>query len=245
MPHEQIVEYLNDSFEVTAVAHHWRNAAGQIGMTIRPTDVLDQEADAVADWRSGELTTCHPLLVWFAQTRDPRPQTMARVPTGLVNKRKRTLVEQPLRRLGLEQQLALNYQLDGIMHRTYVLGRSVRDFSDADLEVANYLQWGLLALDFQVRLLREACPTIQEQAALSAYNLTARESAVLTLLARGDSTRTASRKLGCSPRTAEKHLERAYRKLGVRDRVNAVLLVRTASTPPPARPDVRTPVGLA
>ena len=52
--------------------------------------------------------------------------------------------------------------------------------------------------------------------------LTARETSVLALLAAGFSNRGIARRLGCAPRTVEKHLERVYRKLGVRDNVNAV-----------------------
>jgi DNA-binding CsgD family transcriptional regulator len=32
-----------------------------------------------------------------------------------------------------------------------------------------------------------------------------------------------ARRLGCSPRTVQKHLENIYRRLDVRDRVSAVL----------------------
>ena len=55
--------------------------------------------------------------------------------------------------------------------------------------------------------------------------LTAREREVVELLAEGRTTRAVARLLDCSPRTVEKHLERVYRKLGVTDRVSAVLAV--------------------
>jgi DNA-binding CsgD family transcriptional regulator len=58
--------------------------------------------------------------------------------------------------------------------------------------------------------------------------LSGRELAVLQLIAEGVTTRCAARALACSPRTIEKHLERAYRRLSVKDRINAVLVLRDA-----------------
>lgn len=53
--------------------------------------------------------------------------------------------------------------------------------------------------------------------------LTAPEVAVMALMADGLTARAAGRRLGRSPRTVEKHLQRIYAKLGVNDRVSAVL----------------------
>ena len=52
--------------------------------------------------------------------------------------------------------------------------------------------------------------------------LTAREMAILGLVARGGTAEAIARQLGSSPRTVHKHLEHAYRKLGVTDRATAV-----------------------
>ncbi len=56
--------------------------------------------------------------------------------------------------------------------------------------------------------------------------LTPREHDVLRLLCAGLSAMAIARRLGLSPRTVTKHQERLYRKLGVCDRVNAVLLAQ-------------------
>ncbi|MEW9550580.1 response regulator transcription factor [Nonomuraea sp. NPDC050783] len=53
--------------------------------------------------------------------------------------------------------------------------------------------------------------------------LTPRERDVLRLLGEGLSPAAIARRLGLSPRTVTKHQERLYRKLGISDRVNAVL----------------------
>ncbi|MFD1540813.1 helix-turn-helix transcriptional regulator [Nonomuraea guangzhouensis] len=56
--------------------------------------------------------------------------------------------------------------------------------------------------------------------------LTPREQDVLRLLCEGLSPTAIARRLGLSPRTVTKHQERLYRKLGISDRVNAVLLAQ-------------------
>jgi DNA-binding NarL/FixJ family response regulator len=53
--------------------------------------------------------------------------------------------------------------------------------------------------------------------------LTAREVSVLVLLADGLTANAMGHRLGCSPRTVEKHTSHLYRKLGVADRLSAVL----------------------
>ena len=49
---------------------------------------------------------------------------------------------------------------------------------------------------------------------------------VLALVAAGHSNRAIARRLGCAPRTVEKRLEKIFRKLGVRDRLNAVRIAQ-------------------
>jgi ATP/maltotriose-dependent transcriptional regulator MalT len=55
------------------------------------------------------------------------------------------------------------------------------------------------------------------------YRITGREFQVLGLLADGHTAAAIARRLQLSPRTVEKHPERLYTKLGVSDRLAAVL----------------------
>jgi DNA-binding CsgD family transcriptional regulator len=55
-------------------------------------------------------------------------------------------------------------------------------------------------------------------------SLTNREREVLALLASGESNRELAQRLGVSPRTIQKHLQRIYAKLGVKRRMAAVAL---------------------
>ena len=57
---------------------------------------------------------------------------------------------------------------------------------------------------------------------LPAAALTTREQEVLSLAAEGHGNPEIATRLGISPRTAQKHMERVLRKLGARDRVGAV-----------------------
>jgi DNA-binding NarL/FixJ family response regulator len=60
------------------------------------------------------------------------------------------------------------------------------------------------------------------ESAAAEVRLTARERAVLELLADGLTLRQIARRLGLSPRTIESHVTKAYRKLRARSRVQAV-----------------------
>jgi DNA-binding CsgD family transcriptional regulator len=227
MPTEFLLEQISRTFPVAAVSLNSREHDGTVRVVIRPSDALDPLAAELEGWRSGDFQEgCHPLLTWYARTGDWRPHTNERVPTTIVSRRRRAVIHDTLGRIGLDQQLAINYRLDGAMHRAFVLGRGGRDFSDEDIVVAGYVQRALVALDAQTRLVArlgsgpESTSTALGVAADA--GLTGRELAVLQLLADGCATRLIGRRLGCSPRTVEKHLERVFRKLGVRDRVNAL-----------------------
>lgn len=77
--------------------------------------------------------------------------------------------------------------------------------------------------------------------AASGPRLTPRETEVLVLLSRGHTCSRIGRDLGASPRTVETHLGRIYTKLGVRDRLSAVLAAHDLSLIPP-REAARTPL---
>ena len=64
------------------------------------------------------------------------------------------------------------------------------------------------------------------------YDLTARETAVLTALLDGLTAAAIARRQQCSPRTVHKHVEHIYRKMGVHDRLEAA---RAVGELPPAR----------
>ena len=102
-------------------------------------------------------------------------------------------------------------------------------YTACEREHARALQRTLAALQVHADAMRRwrvgHCRPGAESRTLDAaagLGITPREVAVLSFCAEGMTTASAARRLGISPRTAEKHLENAYRKLGVQDRVSAL-----------------------
>ena len=161
----------------------------------------------------------HPVMHWMVVTGDLRPMTIGRVPPGLVTGRGRRMVREHLCPIGAEEQLAITYRFGATGLRAFVLGRTGGDFSDEDLRVATALQSLLILLDRQV----STCADAHEHG-----DLTARELAVVRLLAEGRTAAGIAVRLAISERTVHRHLQGAYRKLGAHDRVTAVLAAREA-----------------
>lgn len=218
MPHQVILEQLARTFSVTAVAHSSSDSSGHQQMLSLPTDVLAHVAE-LDEWLNGRSHEHHPLIRWHATVRDPRPTTIARVPTAVISVRDRQPLIDGLKKQEIEQQIAIGYRLSGRSHQAYILGRAGTDFTDDDLVVARCVQRALMGLDRHVALLRQLSDL--PGAAFDA-GLTGREASVLALLAAAHSNSAIARRLDCSPRTVDKHLERIFRKLGVRDKLNAV-----------------------
>jgi DNA-binding CsgD family transcriptional regulator len=116
--------------------------------------------------------------------------------------------------------------------------RRGRDFTQAEMAPLAALQPLLQALlrhvgqlaDWRVPLGDDAAPAL---AAAADVGLTPREVTVLNLVAEGLTGSAIGHRLSCSPRTVEKHLANLYRKLGVGDRVSAVLEAQRRRLLPP------------
>lgn len=105
------------------------------------------------------------------------------------------------------------------------LMRGGADFSTDDMRLAGQLQpvlSGLYALRGRLGPSggAEAEAGMEPDAGIS---LTAREVAVLDLMADGLIAAAIARQLGISPRTVDKHIQNIYRKFGIQDRTSAVL----------------------
>lgn len=162
----------------------------------------------------------HPLVRWFAATGDTAATTTARVPPAVGRTDRTPELEEIYGYYGVPHQLSLPVGPDPVAYRAFVVCRGgADDFSDEDLAVARCLQGMLAALDAQCGVLATYAPVPSPPAD---GLLTARELAVLQLIALGATAGAAGHRLGCSPRTVEKHTQRIYRKLEVRDRVTAV-----------------------
>lgn len=120
-----------------------------------------------------------------------------------------------------------------------VLRRRCPPFSERDRERLALLQPHLGYLYRQARrnggpaLGTAACPLAPPPP--RTRRLTPREDDVMRWLSFGKTDADIAALLAISPRTVHKHLEHIYEKLGVETRTAAVMAVRRANPPPPAR----------
>jgi DNA-binding CsgD family transcriptional regulator len=123
------------------------------------------------------------------------------------------LYQQVCRPRGVEYSLDFCLRPAGMPLLGWGLEASHRDFSDRDRDVLELLGRQLAALIAAARH-RSATPR--------GSVLTARETAVLTLVAEGRSNRAIAALLDISPFTVRTHLEHAFTRLGVQTRAAAV-----------------------
>ncbi|HEX6150169.1 response regulator transcription factor [Nocardioides sp.] len=236
-PRTRVRSKLVETFQ-TQVSWNWKNADGAFGF---------EPSHPIKGWPSpSELVLWerhmakHPLLCWFRRTGDPRPWSVGRVPRRIVAPHGFDILRDLCGPVGVDEQLSIPYELDGEAHRAYVLARTGEDFSDEDLDLARRIQPLLAALGKQCTLLQGAYPTGAVPA-----GLTGRELAVLQLLREGSTARAIGHRLGISTRTVHTHLANLYRKLGVNDRLQAVMVAQQLGIPSASREAPESPVGYA
>ncbi|MDT3395902.1 helix-turn-helix transcriptional regulator [Streptomyces sp. B1866] len=135
--------------------------------------------------------------------------------------------------LGVDHILSLPLPDNSGPLRGCLIYRAGSGFTDEDLTYGQRIQPLLAGFERQVTLLRRWSGYSENHTAdrlgfdppkeSAGAGLTPREVSVLTLL--GDSLTAAAigRRLGISVRTAQKHVESIYRKLGTKDRLSTVL----------------------
>jgi len=131
--------------------------------------------------------------------------------------------------LGVDQMMAMAMTENGL-HVCVALNRAHHDFSAAEVDLLRQLR-PLLAR----RLARLAAgrpgagqglmPRPGRRARPGHARLTVRQQQVLGLVADGLTDAAIAHRLGCSPRTVDKHLEHVYRRLGVSCRTAAMAAV--------------------
>lgn len=128
-------------------------------------------------------------------------------------------------KIGVEEVLAMALK-PGSLHVCVSLHRAGLDFTPAEVEIVTAL------VPLLTRRVARLSDSQADRAALMACGvsqLTAREQQVLRLAADGLTDASIGRRLDCSRRTVDKHLEHIYRKLGVSCRIAAVAVaVRTS-----------------
>lgn len=235
-PRARVRSLLEQTFQ-TRVSWNWMNADGAFGFEMsRPVPGFPRETD-LPEWERN--LPKHPLICWFRVTGDPRPWSIGRVPRRLVPPSGFEAVRDLCQPFGFDQQLSIPYQLGRETHRAFVLAQTGEDFSDEDLDLARRIQPLLAAVGRQCALLQ-----VPGAASIPA-GLTGRELAVLQLLRDGGTAHAIAHRLGISPRTVHTHLANLYRKLGVNDRLQAVLVAQELGVPNTSSEAPDPPVGFA
>lgn len=198
----------------------WRGIFGDAPLT------TDRDEDEAPPWFDdlAELRGWNPI---GAFTRHPAHGPLRL--SGTMSARR--LRESPWHRyylqpLGIRDQLKVWLWASADSAACVSLDRYACNFTDRDVAVIAVLQQHLAVMRESPMSAR---PTDADRAR---EPLTVREAQVLSWVARGRSNREIAEILVISPATVGKHLEHAYEKLGVRNRVEAVAALRARSPMP-------------
>jgi len=139
------------------------------------------------------------------------------IPTGFQHDAAMPADEREAASLGLRDMIRLGYSTgSGTVVQLY-FARRRRYFSEHDLALLGMLEPAIGRL------------VLVCSRQTSGGSLSASERRVLALVARGASNREVAEELYVTVHTVRKHLENAYRKLGVTNRTAAALMVRSDS----------------
>lgn len=229
LPEQRLATQLHTTFKATACAYHTREGATPLAVqrVWPPTVYSAADLAEINHWAVHDAPTRHPILRYYLATRDARAMQIADVPSRFAGPRVLAAWNERSRRWGAPAQLSLPVRFGPLGHRAFVVGRDDA-FSAGEMRLAQRLHRLLAALDRQVTAVTRWTGTGVDPDAAVAAHLTTREVAVLTLVAEGLTSAAVARRLLIAERTVHKHLERIYAKLGVRDRLSAVLRAQRA-----------------
>jgi DNA-binding CsgD family transcriptional regulator len=231
VPAQDLARQFGQTFDVASVSWEWRTGPTSIGYVTYSG--LGEAIAYPSEWHEVGVLSRHPLVRWYSTTRSLAPQTIGRVPTDVAPTREREFVAELLGLFNADQEMSIPYDVGSTNYGAFVLGRPTEDFSDEDLELAGDLRPLLRAL--HRRTGADAVNQELRTARAHEAGLTATELAVLALLAEGHTAYGIGARLSMAPGTASKHAGHLYRKLGVNDRLSAVLVAQEIGLvdPPP------------
>jgi DNA-binding CsgD family transcriptional regulator len=195
------------------------------GVELWPIDRFAGSVEDIVRWCARHAAAEHPLLRYFLATGDWRVMQVADVPTEIVPAAVTDAwIERGREWGGVQHQLAMPLPRTQRRPRAFVVGRPDA-FTDAEMHVARQLRRLLAGLDrHHSAFSRWSCSAgVDGWVAADDVGLTPRELAVLSLLAEGLTAAAIGRRLVITERTVHKHLQHSYTKLGVTDRLRAVL----------------------
>ena len=232
---EELVRSLGGTVGVLSEVR-WTPGAGRVHVWT-PESVRALPLDSILN---SHIRLRHPLARHYATTTDRTPLAI----TDLVEERVwRHSEAYALTRRTFQstRHFAIPLATTAGTGKCFVIHRDGRDFDEHERAYAQRLQPLLTSVDAHLRYLRGQPGSIPAQGgqraaqAVSELGLTPRETAVLGLLGDALTAEAIGRRLGITTRTVHKHIEKLYRKLGVSNRLAAVLRAQETgllSTPP-------------
>jgi DNA-binding CsgD family transcriptional regulator len=211
-PDSAVTGFLRDAFQAElagagdidlrgTASRHWADSPGPVQM------------------EPGQFHSCavrHPLVRAYRRIRRPDPLRLSDVVSPW-------RAPPPYGGTGISRVLAIPLTVGSRHICAVALLRGGADFTALDVQLARHLQPVISG----IYALRERAGTVSlfsgKGTADAGVPLTARESAVLELIARGLIAPAIARRLGISPHTVGKHIESIYRKFGTHDRATTVL----------------------
>lgn len=220
LPVERIALALNRTFAGVGCAYSVQRDGGLLLGALHPlAESFGGHRAEIEETAPREAPRIHPILQYYRATGSTGFVQVADVPAHLIEPDALPAWYERTRPWGVGDQLALPVHLRPGAHRAFVIGRDT-PFRAGELELAARVWRLLTGLDRQVQAfgaLRPAPDVARD------FRLTPRELTVLGLLVEGLTAGAIGRRLAIGERTVQKHLEHTYTKLGVRDRLSAVL----------------------
>lgn len=169
--------------------------------------------------RFDELGHENPLYQRHVRTGDGRAYRFSDVTTR-EELEATQLFREVYRPLGVNHQIAFTLPSGADYVVAVALSREDRDFSDHERDFLDRARPYLIQAYLNAIAYSEqgAGSTARLESALLEAGLTSRQAQVVRLVALGRSNQGVADELGLSDRTVQKHLEHAFRRLGVRTR---------------------------
>jgi DNA-binding CsgD family transcriptional regulator len=220
LPYAEIAQAVNRTFGAVGTADHRRGPDG-VRQTIHHPGGPEPADTELNGYSATRAATEHPLLRFYLATGRHPVVTIDAVPERFADAGLKAAWFDTAATWGIGHQLALCLVQGRARSRYLVLARP-EPFDPAEVAFAASLQRVLEGLWRHAGAERAWRPE-PSTPRVPDVRLSARESVVLAGIGQGLTAETIARKLMISPRTVQKHAEKAYAKLGVSDRVSAVL----------------------
>jgi DNA-binding CsgD family transcriptional regulator len=200
-------------------------APGQASYTDYPSGALDPATQAVFAAHVHE----HPLVNHYRATGSGEPVMISDF-LSLDRFHRLGIYAEFFRGISVEHQIAISLPGPDEQVIGVALSRGDRDFSGQDRALLRVLRDPLIAALVRARSRQQAGQALGAAAGgglPGPARLTDREIAILRRVAAGRTNSAIAHEFRLSPRTVAKHLEHAYRKLGVSSRAAAVSRLTT------------------